>query len=92
MNPKKFKEANKVLLPPEGSSNVESLQVCIAVDSQKHPVVTSAWEITDEDLAIIKKTRTIYFSCWGLTHPPVSIGSENPIEAGRLKPLSIGGN
>lgn len=77
-----FPEANLVLQPPSpedlAAGTVVPLPVCRYRDLDGNLNVLSRWELTEEDLARILETRCVWFNCWGSTHPPVSLFTEDP--------------
>jgi hypothetical protein len=40
--------------------------------------VISAWEITDEELEVLQRTKTVYLSVWGQGTPPVALYAQYP--------------
>ena len=49
----------------------------------------SAWAITEEELAILMKTKVIYLTVFSPSHPVVSIGVGNPTEDDPIKSIKI---
>lgn len=72
MTPTGFKECNKVLGAPQGMTSEEVMNLPIFTDGKS---CTSVWELNDEDLAEIIKTKKIALTIYsGATQPPVALG------------------
>lgn len=74
MKPVRTDTTNCVLKSP--TPDVQDLPVT-RFDIDGCPVVESCFELSDEDIEMILKTRKIYFSIYGTTHPPIYIGVES---------------
>lgn len=73
MIPVDFPEANLRLVGPPGVPNILPLPVCA---TGQH--VVSCWEMTDEEIADLVKTRRLYLVVCGQPQPPVSLHSRPP--------------
>lgn len=70
--PVEFAGSNFVLGAPTGSDNVGPLPIF-----RNGTCCVSAWELTEEELAEIVRTRRVFLSVfYGNTQPPVYVGSE----------------
>ena len=78
------KETNMLKAPP-GADNVSDLSIARLVFDNNIPAVESCWEISAEELEIIMKTKKIYFTCLGQTHPPVTLTAESHIRKDSVK-------
>ena len=73
--PVAFPGSNAVLGPPPGSENIEPLPIF-----RNGTCCVSAWELTEEELAEIVKTKRVFLSVFfGNTQPPVYVGSESSV-------------
>lgn len=68
----KITGCNFRLLAPPGRDDVVDLE-CF----RNQAGVVSRWELTDDEVEEILRTRTIFFHCLGNTHPPIWIGAES---------------
>ena len=68
MNPIEFKEQNKVFTKPENMTDKECKSLPVLTDGKQS---VSCWELTDEKLEEIKKTKKVYLGVLGQGHPPV---------------------
>lgn len=79
-----FPQANLTLRAPTpedaAAGTVYDLHVHRYRDLDGNPQVLSKWELTEEELAEVAKTRAIWFNCWGHTHPPIWISGHDPFE------------
>lgn len=41
-------------------------------------VIITAWKLSDEDIEILQKTKTLYMSLWGQGMPPVGLYTGYP--------------
>lgn len=78
-----FPEANLVLRAPTpedaAAGTVFDLHVHRYRDLDGNPQVLSKWQLTSEELAEVVRTGgTIWFNCWGATHPPIWISGTDP--------------
>ncbi len=73
-----FEEATRVLDPPKGMDNCES--ICVT-DSQfeGHPTVVSCWKLTEEEYQEFLKTKRIWLVVAGTTMPPVILTALKPV-------------
>jgi hypothetical protein len=70
-----FPGSNAVLGAPKGVENVIPLSVF-----RNGVCCVSCWQLSDEELVEIIKTRRVYLSVfWGDTQPPVFLGSETAV-------------
>lgn len=73
----KWSGANKALGPPKG---VEEDQVHTLHVFNNGACSVSCWELSDEDIAEVIRTRRLFASVWyGPTQPPMAIGTEEAI-------------
>jgi hypothetical protein len=78
MKPIEFPEANKVLIHPPGMTEEECGDLHVhQTDDGK---MISCWELSEEELAAINKTKRVWLWVWGATQPPVAIDGANPFE------------
>jgi hypothetical protein len=86
-----FPESNAVLGAPTpedaAAGTVYALPIHRYRDLDNQPQVLSKWELTPEELAEVKRTGVVWFSCWGTTHPPMWISGHDPFV--RTKPESV---
>lgn len=79
-----FPQSNLLLRAPTpedaAAGTVYDLPVCRYKDLDGNPHVISRWRLTPEELAEVRKTGVIWFSCWGETHPPMNIMGIDPFE------------
>ena len=47
-------------------------------EGKKQPLLTSCWELTDEDIEKLTKTKRFYLGIVGFGMPPVSLQVDNP--------------
>jgi predicted phosphodiesterase len=73
MKPIKTKNSNAVL---KGSGNVIDLPIT-RLTFTEGPAVESCWQLSEEELEIVKETGKIYFICMGHTHPPILLSAES---------------
>jgi len=70
MTPGEIEGFTDELGPPKGMSDCDPLKVIRCEDG-----FVSKWDMTDEEVADIVKTKSVYLVVFGRTHPPVSIGT-----------------
>lgn len=71
MTPKDFPEKNMTFVA-EG---------CLDLPAYKGDgVIVTAWELTEEELDILTRTRTVYLMVVGQGTPPVSLMAEYPFK------------
>lgn len=80
MKPIKHEHTNDILKAPANSDNVEDLPIARICFDNGVNAIESCWEMTDEELEIIKKSKKIYFTCFGVTHPPILITAKSHIK------------
>jgi len=80
MKPIKTENTNSALLAPEGSKDVINLPITKLVYENGTKAVESCWELSDEELELVKKTGKIYFLCMGETHPPILLSTKSQLE------------
>lgn len=73
MIPIEFPEANLRLVGPPGVSDILPLPV---FTDGRH--VASVWELSDEEIADLVKTRRLYLVVVGQTHPPLLMQTRPP--------------
>lgn len=76
MRPTQHPSNNDVLGAPPGVSieQCRPLYITRVMFDSGIPAVWSYWEPSPEERAAIAAGAPVRFSCWGMTHPPVSIG------------------
>jgi len=73
--PVEFDGQNFVLQPPRGAENIRPLPIF-----RNGKCCVSCWELSDEEIAEIMKSRRVYLSVvLGDTQPPVFVGSEDQV-------------
>jgi hypothetical protein len=73
--PVAFEGANVILQPPSGSENIAPLPIF-----RNGTCCVSCWELSDEEIAEIVKSRRVYLSVFfGKTQPPVFVGCESQV-------------
>lgn len=73
--PVEFEGHNHVLRAPGGAENVTPLPIF-----RNGTCCVSCWELSDDEIAEIVKSRRIYLSVFfGNTQPPVFVGSERQV-------------
>ncbi len=80
MKPVKTKNTNSVLRAPKSNENVEDLSITRFQYEDGTHAVESCWEISEEELEIIKKTGKVYFLAIGVTHPPILLSAKSQLE------------
>lgn len=69
--------ANKVLGPPQGMDETQVSNLPIFTNGV---TCVSCWELSDEALAEIIRTKRVFISIFsGQTQPPVYVGSEDEV-------------
>lgn len=80
MKPIKTENTNSILLAPEGSKDVINLPITKLVYENGTRAVESCWQLSDEELELVKNTGKIYFLCMGETHPPILLSAKSQLE------------
>jgi hypothetical protein len=75
MKPIEFKEQNEVLAKPPNMTDKECQSLNVFTDGKQS---VSCWEITDEELKEIIKTKKIWLGVIGNAHPLVFIEAFKP--------------
>lgn len=76
--PVKFQGCNGSLGAPEGHEETVQALPCFRNGQQ----TISCWELTAGEFEEIQRTGRVYLSVWfGLTSPPVYVGSERTVRA-----------
>lgn len=74
MIPIPFHERERVLAPPTGKHDeIAGLRIVDATYYDGSPMMISCWQLSDEDLETIIKTRKIYHAVLGNTHSPTML-------------------
>ncbi len=74
-----FPQANLILNRPKGMSAEECSSLEVYRDSEH---VVSRWQLTDEDIAELKRNgNKIWIWMWARAVPPIAISAETPFEA-----------
>ena len=83
MLPVKFDGSNCCLKAPSVGSvtvnNVSELHTFYSTEPGIGSFHVSAWDLTDEEVADIVKTKRVWLMVMGAGHPPVGIGTTCPI-------------
>lgn len=77
MKPIKTNSTNGVL---RGSGDVADLHVTNLRYGDGSEVVESCWELSDEEVQTIARTKRVYFLCLGNTHPPMMLKTEPEVK------------
>lgn len=81
MKPVKSKDTNSILKAPKGQEDsVMDLPITRLEYKDGSCAVESCWELSNEELAIIKETGKIYFVCMGATHPPILLSAKSQLD------------
>lgn len=80
MRPVTDKHANSILRAPDGSTDVVDLPITRLEYKNGVTAIESCWELSDEELEIIKKTKKVYFICQGSTHPPILLQAKSELD------------
>lgn len=75
MKPVKFPESNKTFTKPEGWTDEECRPLPVFQNDQQ---IISCWEVTDEDIEKMKKTKRIWLQIWANGQPPVWVSPDYP--------------
>lgn len=96
--PTNFNGSNDVLRAPEGWDKSQCLDLNVfrgnANLGGEPPIITSlilsAWELTDEELKEINRTKKVFLGCVGTkSQPPIYVTGFNPIGQEPSKSLII---
>ncbi len=76
-NPVKFDGFNIELKAPQGMDNLS----CSSLPIYRNGInCVSCWELTEEELQEVLKTKRIFISLWsGKTQPPIYVGNEENV-------------
>ncbi len=80
MKPVKELYYNDVLKAPKDSENVDDLPIARIKFNDGQQAVESCWELTDEELQEVLKSKKVYFTCMGKTHPPIILSTKTLIK------------
>lgn len=82
MIPTSFDESNHVLDKPQDMdrADCDALSVWVGSTPQGFPVVISCWKLTKEDLEEIQRTGRVWLWVYGVTMPPVALGTAKPFQ------------
>lgn len=72
VRPKKTPSTNHVFELPGGNED-NSLFVEAHLDEQGEPVMTSVWELTERERAMVAEGGTIELHVWGRGTPPIAM-------------------
>ena len=75
MKPVNFPEHNKVFTKPEGWFDEECQPLPVFQNDEQ---IISCWEVTNEDIEKMKKTKRIWLSIHGNAQPPVWVSADYP--------------
>lgn len=80
IKPISFAQANRKFGPPEGMTEEQcgELHAFVGADPNGVPVIISCFELSDEDIETLKKTKVLWLWVFGQGMPPVAITSEKP--------------
>lgn len=80
-----FPESNLALRAPTpedaAAGTVYTLHVRLYQDLDGAPNVLSCWELTDDEVELIVKTRRIWHNAWGHTVTPMFLTAHDPFGA-----------
>lgn len=76
--PQQNMEYNKPTLMTDAQCN--TLPAFKGEDSEGFPVVISCWELSEEDITQLVKTKTVYLTVVSRGMPPISLQVETPFE------------
>lgn len=77
MNVVKFPEVDTIAI----ADGCFDLPMCQAVSGEEQtPRLITCWELTDEEMEIIKKTRCVWLHVCAARTPPVLVDVHNPFE------------
>lgn len=71
-----FKGANRAYGPPPGVSEKQCRTLHVFDNG---PCKVSCWELTDEEIEEIVRTRRVFLSLWAGGLPPALVGSESVV-------------
>jgi hypothetical protein len=80
MKPIKTNTTNAILGAPQGNENVDDLPITRLEFPDGAHAVESCWQLSEEELEIIKKTGKVYFLAIGDTHPPILLSTKSQLE------------
>jgi hypothetical protein len=82
MRPVTFDQINKVFKKPADMTDDQcgDLGVCETTDKDGYPVIVSCWELTEEELQEIIKTKRVWLGVLGAGTPPVWLSGTNPFK------------
>lgn len=80
MKPINYEHANAVLKAPDNAPEVIDLPITRLKYLDGTIGVESCWELSDEELDKIKKTKRVYFVCLGSTHPPILLKCKSELD------------
>ncbi len=82
MHPKEFKESNFRFTKPAGTTDdqVKPLPVHRGTTTDNKPVIVSCWELSDEELEELARTKKLWLLIYGNGMSPVSIQTESPFQ------------
>lgn len=70
-----FEGQNLILQPPPGAENISPLPIF-----RNGTCCVSCWQLSPEEMAEVQRTGRVYLSVfWGMTQPPVFVGSEETV-------------
>lgn len=81
MRPVKTENTNSILKAPKEGTSVVDLPITRLEYSNGSNAVESCWELSEEELNRIIKTKKVYFVCMGVTHPPILLSTKSQIES-----------
>ncbi|MDY2735949.1 hypothetical protein [Intestinibacter sp.] len=74
MKPIDTNSTNKIFKAPKGVENCSDLPVrVIDTDPNVVPILESCWELSDEEIEVIKREKRIYLGVHGHSHPMVCL-------------------
>lgn len=77
MNPIDFPGRTHNLGKPPTMSEEQCGALPIKLDVTRGLMI-SCWELTDDEVVDILKTKKVYLTCFGTKHPPVAISTVMP--------------
>ncbi len=78
MTPIEFEQANDVLKCPPDMPDCTDLPICKAMDSLGNACVISCWQLSEEEIQQLIKSKKLYVYFSHITHPPLSLLTKSP--------------
>lgn len=79
MKPVVFPEVNFVFTRPPHPEYESIVELPVHLNhTPYHPSITSCWELSQEDMQLIRSTGRVYLTVFGNTTPPVNVCVKPP--------------